>query len=126
MDNQLKFIFLTLALIGMTACQGVRFNTNLTPEFAVDKYQTSQVVEYTAEEVYNHDSQMIGEVSAVYCQRINTPAPIYSSIIETLKYKVQKIGGNGIVVMECSKDNPYAACIAHLECRALAYEVNFS
>ncbi|MCG9728352.1 hypothetical protein L1D44_00565 [Shewanella sp. Isolate13] len=126
MDNQLKLIFLIAALMGMTACQGVRFNTNLTPEMVVDKYQASQVVEYTAEEVYNHDSQMIGDVSAAYCQRVNTPPPNYSGIIEMLKYKVHKIGGNGIVVMECAKDNPYAACIAHLECRALAYEVNFS
>ena len=92
----------------------------------MDAYETSKVVEYSAEEVYNHDSQMIGDVSSSYCQTLNTPPPVYSRVVENLKYKVQQIGGNGIVVMECSKEDPFAVCVARLECRALAYEVKFS
>ena len=113
-------------LFTTTACQGVQFRTNVTPSGVIDAYETSKVIEYSAEEVYNHDSQMIGDVVSSYCQTLNTPAPVYSRVVENLKYKVQQIGGNGIVVMECSKEDPFAACISRLECRALAYEVNFS
>lgn len=126
MDNQLKCFIIFVTVIGLTACQGVRFNTNLTPDYVVDSYEISKVIEYSAEEVYNYDSQMLGDVSASYCQTLNSPAPSYSKVVDALKYKVQQLGGNGVVIMECSKEDPFASCKARLECRALAYEVNFS
>ena len=126
MENHLKFLISFFVAACVTGCQGVSFHTNLTPDYVVDTYEASKVVEYSAEEVYNHDSQMIGDVSASYCQTLNTPAPSYSKVVDALKYKVQRLGGNGIVIMECSKENPFASCEARLECRALAYEVNFS
>ncbi len=126
MDNQFKFVVILAATISLVGCQGVGFRTNLTPAYVVDSYETSKVVEYSAEEVYNHDSQMIGDVRAAYCQTLSNPAPSYAQVVDVLKYKVQQLGGNGIVVMECSKVDPLASCKARLECRALAYEVNFS
>ncbi|MEZ9821757.1 hypothetical protein AB4238_14240 [Shewanella sp. 10N.286.45.A1] len=72
----------------MTVCQGVQFRTNLTPSYVVDAYETSKVVEYSVEEVYNHDSQMIGDVNASYCQTINTPPPVYSKVVDNLKFQV--------------------------------------
>ncbi|MEZ9200039.1 hypothetical protein [Shewanella sp. 10N.286.54.B9] len=126
MENHIKYLAILLMVLGMTACQGVQFRTNLTPSYVVDAYEASKVVEYSVEEVYNHDSQMIGDVNASYCQTINTPPPVYSKVVDNLKFQVQQIGGNGIVVMECTKEDPFAACIARLECRALAYEVKFS
>lgn len=126
MDNHIKNIVTLGVLLALTACQGVRFNSNITPDFIVDAYETNKVVEYSAEEVYSHDSQMIGDVTSSYCQTVNTPPPVYSKVVDNLKYKAQQIGGNGIVVMECSKEDPYSTCLARLKCRALAYEVHFS
>lgn len=126
MENHIKYFAILLMLLGISACQGVQLHTNLTPSKVVDAYEASKVVEYSVEEVYNHDSQMIGDVKASYCQTINTPPPTYSKVVKNLKYKVQQIGGNGIVVMECTKEDPFASCVARLECRALAYAVKFS
>lgn len=73
MENHLKFLLSFVVAACVTACQGLSLHTNLTPDYVVNSYEASKVVEYSAEEVYNHDSQMIGDVSASYCQTLNTP-----------------------------------------------------
>ncbi|PKG73564.1 hypothetical protein CXF86_16420 [Shewanella sp. GutCb] len=127
MDNQAKDLAVFCALFYLAGCQGVQFQSNVTPEYVGDTLKATKVVEYSVEDIYSFDSQMIGDVASSYCQKApNSPKPGYSMLLRDLKYKVQQLGGNGVVIMECTKQDPFAECSYFLECRALAYKINFS
>jgi|GEM_PF-5116980 len=127
MDNHIKRFIVCSLLLGLTACQGIRITSNLTPDNVGDALQTYKVEVYSVEEIYNYDSQMVGDVRSSFCQvLLGGPRPTRSMILGDLKYKVQQLGGNCIVVMECSTPDPYGECRQYIECRALAFEVDFS
>ncbi|WP_076414369.1 hypothetical protein [Shewanella sp. UCD-KL12] len=124
----MKTFVLSLLAVSISACSGVKFQTNMSPdinEHIQSAASADKVIEYSAEEIQRYRADSLGLLVSSFCQSdLNSPKPSRYSLKQDLKYQTQKAGGNGFVVMECI-DNPYPGCNAFLECRALAYSVSY-
>ena len=122
-------ILVVLILSGcITACSGVRFQSNISPDLAEHVQSVAnadKVVEYSVEELQRYQARDLGLLVASSCQQEpHSAKPSKYTIKRDLKYQTQNVGGNGFVIMECSNDR-YAGCYAYLECKALAYAIDF-
>ncbi|MXR69683.1 hypothetical protein [Shewanella insulae] len=112
-----------LGLITLAGCSNFSVRTNISPEEAL---KTSKVEEYSVAEISRYKADSLGRVSTSMCRTRSTqPKPTESLLIGNLKYKAQKLGANGIVVMECVDHKINNDCAEFLRCDALAYRVDF-
>ncbi|MCZ4335795.1 hypothetical protein [Shewanella colwelliana] len=116
-------IILTLSVL--TGCSGVRVNSVFSPN-PEEALKTYKVEEYSLAEISRYSAQSLGKVEASFCRtRPDQPRPTESLLLGNLKYKAQKLGANGIVVMECVDYKINNDCPDFLSCRALVYSVDF-
>ena len=112
-----------LGLLVLAGCSNLTLKTNISPEEAL---KTSKVEEYSMAEIGRYKADSLGKVSTSMCRtRSNQPKPTESLLVGNLKYKAQKLGANGIVVMECVDHKINNDCAEFLRCDALAYRVDF-
>lgn len=126
--NVMKLVFALVLPCLLSACAGVKFNTNVSPgitEHVQGSVNASKVIEYSAEEIQRYQSSNLGPLVASSCQEeVTSPKPSKYQIKHNLKYQTQQLGGNGFVMMEC-RHQAFPRCTAYLECRALAYTVDY-
>ncbi|MCJ8305005.1 hypothetical protein [Shewanella sp.] len=124
----MKILVVLLLPVLLSACSGIKFKSNISPdlaEYVQDSVAADKVIEYSVEEIQRYQSSGLGLLIASSCQQgVNSPKPSKYSIKHDLKYQTQGVGGNGYVIMECSNDF-YPGCYAYLECRALAFDIDF-
>ncbi|QYJ90533.1 MULTISPECIES: hypothetical protein [Shewanella] len=112
-----------LGLLVLAGCSNLTLTTNISPEEAL---KTSKVEEYSMAEIGRYKADSLGKVSTSMCRTRSTqPKPTESLLVGNLKYKAQKLGANGIVVMECVDHKINNDCPEFLRCDALAYRVDF-
>lgn len=115
-------LLITLATLG--GCHGIQFSTNLGP-YAEGRIKAASVREYTPVEIGRYDATTLGFVEAAQCQRRADEAePRRSTLVQELKQRTQKLGGNGVVVEACgAATGGYEGCLRYLECHGVAYAV---
>lgn len=120
----MKYVFLFL-IFTVSACNGVRFNSSINPNVE-ESLKTHKVEEYSIAEIQRYQAKSLGQVTSSLCKtHPSQPTPTESLLLRDLKYKTQRIGGNGVVIMECVDHRINTSCNEFLECRALAYLVDF-
>ncbi|RTR31703.1 hypothetical protein EKG39_13405 [Shewanella atlantica] len=121
--NLMKFLVTFFLLLSLSACNGIRLNTTPSVDEALRTYK---VEEYSIAEIQRYKAESLGKVVSSYCKtRPTEPKPTESLLLGELKYKTQRLGGNGVVIMECVDHRLNNGCNDYLECRALAYRVDF-
>ncbi len=121
----MKILVAAALVLSLSACHGIRLNTSMSP--SVDEsLRTYKVEEYSIAEIQRYKAESLGKVVSSFCRTWPTqPKPTESLLLGELKYKTQRLGGNGVVVMECVDHRLNTSCSDYLECRALAYRVDF-
>ncbi|SEA18965.1 hypothetical protein [Microbulbifer marinus] len=117
--KQLAAVIVTFVISG---CDSVQFNTNLGA-YTNTKVKAASVREYTAEEIARYQATSLGFVEAAHCQKKpGDRQPSRQALVDNLKLRVQRLGGNGVVVESCGKSAD-AMCQLFIECRGMAYAV---
>ncbi|ABV38642.1 conserved hypothetical protein [Shewanella sediminis HAW-EB3] len=121
--NLMKLLMTVFLLLSLSACNGIRLNTIPSVD---ESLRTYKVQEYSIAEIQRYKAESLGKVVSSYCRtRPTQPKPTESFLLGELKYKTQRLGGNGVVIMECVDHRLNNSCNDYLECRALAYRVDF-
>ncbi|KVX01808.1 hypothetical protein AWJ07_04300 [Shewanella frigidimarina] len=112
-------MLMVLFLSGCSANQ--KFHN--TTDFAVKDIDT-----YSSTEIANFNAHFLGDVTTAYCENSSNPdrlidIPSLSSMTNSLKLQVSKLGGNVIVMKQCGIIN-YLSCAVYLECNGEAYAID--
>lgn len=122
MHQQISFSTLAAALLLVTGCNGIQFNTNAGP-YVSDRLSSTLVREYTISEISRYNATTLGFVNASYCQeKLDERKASKSALMRDLKVRTQKMGGNGLVVEACGTSE-FNGCLSYIECRGVAYAV---
>ncbi len=122
----MKFLFLSLAALGLTACQGVSFHSNLDPQNFVDYYKPSSV------EVIEQESELdrrpyvsLAQVKGMACQ-VNEHDYIATEADARTKAKIEaaNLGANAIKFGKCVHLKNTPACLVSVTCYGDALSVN--
>ncbi|MCG9695586.1 hypothetical protein [Shewanella sp. Isolate11] len=121
--SNLAIVFLGIAFLSGCSTMRINASVNPSPEEALKTYK---VEEYSLTEITRYKAEPLGKVTSSYCRRrTHQPEPSESMLMGNLKYKAQRLGANGIVMMECVDHQLNDSCEAFLRCDALAYKVDF-
>ena len=118
----MKKIISALLVLSCTGCSGIKFNTNFSP-YINSQLKSAIVREYTIEQINQFDAVSLGFVTASDCQaNPRDDKPSKRSLESALKNHVHDLGGNGLVIEACGRQQS-AGCLVFLECRGVAYSV---
>jgi len=119
----MKYLYVVLLpLLILSGCSAATFQTNIG-SYAKHKYRMIAVKEYSHQEMLTYQAKSLGGLSASYCQeRIDAPKANESVVIDKLKTKVYRRGGNGLVVDQC-RSVKNVSCKSFVQCHGVAYQV---
>lgn len=118
----MKQLAAVIATLVISSCSSAQFSTNLGA-YANKKMKAASVREYTAEEIGRYEATSLGFVETTHCQeKPGVRPPARQVMVDDLKLRVQRLGGNGIVVESCGK-SVAAMCQLYMACRGMAYAV---
>jgi len=122
----MKFIITINVLLLITGCAAINVNHNTKPYIikrAQDAIRSSVVEEYSRNEIWQLSTVNLGLVSSEYCQGSDRYTDLTkNNLIEQLKIKTQRLGGNGLVFDSCFLENN-GRCNSLLSCKGIAYQV---
>ncbi|QDF74103.1 MULTISPECIES: hypothetical protein [Shewanella] len=120
-----KIAITLLGVLMLPGCGNLNLSANIAPS-PEEALKTYKVEVYSVEEIHRYKADSLGKVSTSFCRmRSSQPRPTESLLVGNLKHKAQKLGANGIVVMECVDHKLNNDCSEYLRCDALAYRVDF-
>ncbi|WP_323846078.1 hypothetical protein [Microbulbifer magnicolonia] len=118
----MKRLAASVIAVLLCGCSGVQFNTNWG-SYADSRVKAASVREYSMEEIDRYNATSLGLVEASHCQqKPGEREPSRHALVNDLKLRAQRLGGNGLVIEACGK-GAAAACERYMECRAIAYAV---
>ncbi|KGJ93481.1 hypothetical protein [Colwellia psychrerythraea] len=120
--DRMKYICFIILFI-LTGCSSSTFYAG--GKGVENSIRKSVVKGYTNNEVFKLGASQVGYVEAEYC-RINNRDSIVSQsyLIDILKVKTQKLGGNGLVFDSCLV-HINATCISYTKCQGMAYLITY-
>ena len=121
--NRVTFHLLLPLCLFVSACNGIRVNTN-AEEYIIGEVGASTVEVYSPSELYNHENEPLGEVFTSFCSdsadALRYPTPSINTLQKNLQIQTANKGGNALILTECG-ELKYPACSIYLECTGLAY-----
>ncbi len=122
----MKFWLLGISLLGLTACTGVSFHSNLDPRNVVEYYKPSSVeVIENDTDLDNRAYKVLSHVNGMACQLNDRDYIATESDARTnARIKASDLGANAIRFGKCVRIENSPACKVSITCYGDALVVN--